>query len=149
MPHFTSPIDNAGPLLNVHLTVSEARRSALQSRGLEVPKPFRARGLLDTGASATCVDHSVPRALGLTTPTGEASMLTPSTQDGPVPANQYDCGLIIFATFNENPYFVRNLAVTEASLFERQGFHALIGRDVLANCVLIYNGTIEHYTLAF
>ncbi len=75
-------------------------------------------------------------------------MLTPSTKDGPVPTDEYDCGLIIYASYTETPYVVRNLAVSETPLL-RGGFQALIGRDVLANCVLTYNGAIGQYTLAF
>jgi hypothetical protein len=30
-----------------------------------------------------------------------------------------------------------------------QGIHALIGRDVLQDCILIYNGTVGEFTLAF
>lgn len=76
-------------------------------------------------------------------------MLTPSTRDGPVQADEYDCGIIIYASTSENPYMIRNIPVVEAPLFERQGFHALIGRDVLKNCVLIYDGERGVYTLAF
>ena len=76
-------------------------------------------------------------------------MLTPSTAQGPVPADEYDCGVIIYARSGENPYVVRNLPVVEAPLLQQQGFHALIGRDILANCVLIYDGATKVYTLAF
>ncbi len=29
------------------------------------------------------------------------------------------------------------------------GIQALIGRDILANCVLVYNGNMNQFTLAF
>lgn len=32
---------------------------------------------------------------------------------------------------------------------EVQGIHALIGRDVLQDCILILNGTVGELTLAF
>ena len=76
-------------------------------------------------------------------------MVTPSTVDGAVPSDQYDIGLYIYALTTEQPYNVRNLPVVEAPLLQQQGFHALIGRDVLSKCVLVYNGAISTYTLAF
>lgn len=148
MPHFTRVVEANGPILNVFLTVSDARLTALTKLGTSIPNGQAATALLDTGASCTCVDPSIIKALGLT-PTGQTSLLTPSTKQGPVAADQYDCGVIIYGQTAENPYIIRNLPVLEAPLLQQQGFHALIGRDVLANCVLIYNGVIKTYTLAF
>ena len=37
----------------------------------------------------------------------------------------------------------------ESKLFNQQGFHALIGRDVLAGCILTYNGAIGLFMLAY
>ena len=77
-------------------------------------------------------------------------MYTPSTGKEKVSVNQYDVGLSIFGTsITEPPYRVPNLAVVESELLEAQGFHALVGRDVLSKCVLNYNGTLALYTLAF
>lgn len=64
-------------------------------------------------------------------------------------AKQYDIGLQIFAAETQQPLVVRNLAVIESPLFKQQGIHALIGRDVLSNCILVYNGGAKLYTLAF
>lgn len=42
------------------------------------------------------------------------------------------------------------LAVVEAQLLlVVQGFHALIGRDLLSGCLFTYNGTTNQFTLAF
>lgn len=147
MPHFTLSVGAAGPLLKARFTVSEARAAALVREGMELPNVPAATALLDTGASCTCVDPSILAALGLT-PKGEADVLTPSTTEGPERADEYDCGLFIFAETTENPYFVRNIPVL-ASPLRQQGIDALIGRDVLAKCVLVYNGSTSIYTLAF
>ena len=63
--------------------------------------------------------------------------------------SQYDVSLSIYSTSEESPYQIPNLAVVESELFANQGFHVLIGRDVLARCVFIYNGERGNYTLAF
>lgn len=44
---------------------------------------------------------------------------------------------------------VPTIAVTEHEFFNAQGFHALIGRDVLSRCILIYNGQIGLFTLGY
>ena len=40
------------------------------------------------------------------------------------------------------------IAVTNSDL-SIQGLQALIGRDILDRCILIYNGTQEFFTLAY
>ena len=147
MPHFTLPIENQGPLLNVQLSVSAARSAALVADGQPVPNPFVARGLVDTGASCTSIDPAVVNALGIA-PTGTAQMVTPSTGPDPVSLEQYDIGLAIYALATQSPIRLPVLAVVKAQL-DNQGFHVLIGRDVLAHCVLVYNGSDGQYTLSF
>lgn len=149
MPHFTQQIDENGPLLNVVIAVSAARLNALIQAKQTPPEPIPVRGLVDTGASCTCVDPSVIQRLQLS-PTGQAAMVTPSTgNQPPVIKHQYDVGLGIFATQQETPFLLPSMPVVETDLFDQQGFHVLIGRDVLARCLLIYNGATRSYTLSF
>jgi len=61
--------------------------------------------------------------------------------------NQYDVALAIpsgVGAFHMLP----TLAVTGASL-SHQGFEALIGRDILKDCILVYNGSMGFFTLAY
>ena len=148
MPHFTRQIDAKGPLLNVQLGISASYHSILAASGVPIPQPRVAQGLVDTGASCTCIDPSVIRALQIS-PKGTTMMLTPSTGSGGMTVSQYDVSLSIYSTSEESPYQIPNLAVVESELFANQGFHVLIGRDVLARCVFIYNGERGNYTLAF
>jgi len=41
------------------------------------------------------------------------------------------------------------IPVVATDLLVQHGFHALIGRDVLGECVLVYNGSMGLFTLAF
>lgn len=149
MPHFTLPIGAKGPILNIVLTVSAARAHALKRNELPIPTPIRAQGLVDTGASCTCIDPSVIANLGIVSK-GDIDIHTPSTGSKTVSANEYDIGLSIFGkSAAEPPHRVLNLAVIESNLLESQGFHALIGRDVLSGCVFSYNGSAGLYMLAF
>lgn len=87
--------------------------------------------------------------LGLT-PTGSVTVNTPSTGAQPHIADQYDGSLFIrSSSTSQAGLFVSNLPVMCAELLVAQGFHALIGRDVLSTCLLHYNGVTKLFTLAY
>lgn|SRR5574337_2095263 len=149
MPHFTLQIVSNRPILNAVVGVSEARRAALEAAGQPVPGGIPIRALLDTGASASCLDPSVLGQLGLTTPTGSTLVHTPTTGSTPVSADVFDIGLLIpGAEPSHVPLVLPTVPVTRHD-FSAQGFLALIGRDILCQCVLVYNGSMGFFTLAF
>ncbi len=77
-------------------------------------------------------------------------MNTPSTGSQPHTADQYDVSLLIpGALATHVPLFVGNLPVMCAELLLAQGFHALIGRDILSRCLFAYNGATGTFTLAY
>jgi hypothetical protein len=128
--------------------VSQARRNALVAAGQPVPSNVNIQGLIDTGASSTCVDPSVLNALNLT-PTGSMMMTTPSTGTQPVAADTYDISLVIYAAATQHPLVHHTIPVASAELLAAQGFHALIGRDILQGCLLVYHGQDGVFSLAF
>lgn len=149
MPHFTLQISPQGPLLNAVIHVSKERNSALTAAGQPIPNPVTIRALVDTGASTTCIDPSILKALSLT-PTGNVKMVTPSTGKTPVDIDQYDVGIVIPAAIaNQIPFALQTIPVACTELVSSQGFHALIGRDILSHCLLNYNGSMGMFTLAF
>jgi hypothetical protein len=75
-------------------------------------------------------------------------MITPSTGTTPHMADQYDVSLIIPGPTGM-PLHLPTLGVSCTHLLLAQGFHALIGRDVLAQCVVTYNGTQAWLTVAY
>jgi hypothetical protein len=137
----------AGPLIDAFVGVSMPRQVALTQSQQPVPSPERIRALIDTGASCTCVDPTVVTKLGLT-PTGQMQMCTPSTGTTPHPANTYDVSIQIPCA-NGPALIFQTIAVASVQLLLPQGFHALIGRDVLKHCLLNYNGAIGLFTLAY
>lgn len=76
-------------------------------------------------------------------------MLTPSTGITPVDADTYDVSVVIASIQGQLPLVIPNMAVSAAELFLAQGFHVLLGRDILQRCILTYNGTIGLFMLAF
>ena len=148
MPHFTLDVDAAGPVVNAQINVSEGRRAALEAQGTTVPSPRVVRALIDTGASFSSVEPLVLTALGLT-PTGTIDFVTPSTGQNVVTTDTYDVDVVIYAGQNDPPLSMPNLRVAACELFLRQGIHALIGRDILSKCILVYNGEVNQFSLAF
>ena len=92
------------------------------------------------------IDSGVVQSLGLF-PTGTIQIHTPTTGPTPCICNQYDISLVI--AMGQQFYLAPlTIPVCEAPL-SNLGIHALIGRDVLANSVLIYNGKGNVVSLAF
>ena len=146
MAHFTLQFQTAGPQINLYIGVSQPRASALSQAGQTIPQPIGVRGLIDTGASMTAVDPSIITALGLQ-PTGAQPILTPSTGATPHSANTFDVSITI-PIIGAQTWTLGALQVFESAL-NVQGIQALIGRDVLANSLLIYDGRFGIFSLAF
>jgi hypothetical protein len=64
-------------------------------------------------------------------------------------ASQYDVSLTIPSTTNKPSLFHHTIPVVEAQLLLPQGFHVLLGRDVLRGCLLTYDGANGLFSLAF
>lgn len=154
MAHFTRAFRDDAPIIEAVFHISIPRRDAMDVAN--IPRPVLGLALLDTGADCTCVDPSITAALGLE-PRGREEVLTPSTGKKHHTATQYDLSVIIPPEEHEDrrrrgaPLFLvlEVLPVIHSELFEFQGIHALIGRDVLQRCILNYNGTAGHFSLAW
>ncbi len=147
--HFTLQIDSAGPVLQALVAVSNPRRTALGKAGQPVPNPVPIRALVDTGASCTCVDPTVLKDGLKLTPTGSVSVNTPTTGATPHDAEQYDIALYIPAVAGQPVLVFETIPVVSSVLLSSQGFHALIGRDILQQCLFIYNGATGTFTLGY
>lgn len=149
MPHFTLQVLQNGPIVTALIGVSQSRQVALTAAGQTIPPVVPIQALIDTGASCTCIDPSTIASLQLT-PTGTVAMVTPSSGAQPHTTYQYDIGIVIPGpSASHAPFVLPTLAVAECALFASQGFHALIGRDVLEHCVLTYNGSTRLFILAY
>jgi hypothetical protein len=146
MPHFTAQVMGNGPMVYAFVGVSAPRAAALQAANQPIPSVIHIQGLLDTGASHTAVDPSVLQQLGLT-PTGTVLVNTPTTGATPQTIDQYDVALVI-PIQDKPPLISQTLPVTACELLAGQGFHALIGRDILSQCVFVYNGS-GFFTLSY
>ena len=147
MPHFLLPTTAQRILVQAAVMVSYSRRAALEAANLPVPPAQRILALLDTGASISAVDPNALAALGLTA-TGKAEIHTPSTQGVPVLTDTFDVSVGIFAARQGDLHFISDTVQVTASTLGG-GIQALIGTDILKQCILTYNGADDCFTLAW
>jgi hypothetical protein len=76
-------------------------------------------------------------------------MSTPSTGANPATVDLYEVSFSIFSTREESPLSYHTIPAIETQLLESQGFHVLIGRDVLQHCMLVFDGRNGRFSLAF
>ena len=145
MPHLNLQIGPLGPVIDVVASVSHPRAQALTAAGQSIPSQVVIRALVDTGASCTCIDPNILTSLGLS-PTGSVPVHTPSTGNQAVNQDQYDVSLTFLhskLTFN-----IPSIPVVATNL-QIQGIDALIGRDILNDFLLVYDGQLGLFTLGF
>jgi hypothetical protein len=131
-----------GPALQVEISIPTALAAALQQANQQFPQPHVGIALIDTGASMTNVDVGILQGLGLS-PTGTVAVATPSATSVQQPT--YACVLSFPGT--PLPPFPFNVVI--GSQLAGFGVAALIGRDVLAFCQLVYNGPEGFWTIAY
>lgn len=147
MPHFTRQFTNGAPLIIATLGVTPGRGQALTAANLPIPTLQRMTGLIDTGASCTCVDPAIVQALSLAQ-TGSIMAFTPSTGSEGALMPQYDASLRIYASATQSPLEIPTIPIAATPL-RYMGIDALIGRDILAHCILVHNGDSGTFSLAF
>jgi hypothetical protein len=145
MPHVSVPMGYRGPVIDVAIGRSRKGHEGLPGTGWDLPEPILVSALVDTGASTTCVDSAILNRLGLTA-IECVPVLTPSTAGQPHMTPYYDVSLSLLHP--KLTYTFYSVAVLESD-FTGQGIGALIGRDLLAKCLLVYDGQAGVFTLAF
>ena len=134
-----APLQAIGPTVQVELTIPEELAQYFDRQGIPIPGPVTGIALIDTGASITAVDRSIITQLQIS-PIGITTVYTPqgSAEQELFPIKLTVAGTAIVVNFSQ---------VLGSDLIS-QGIFALIGRDVLSSCVLVYNGPLSHYSLS-
>ena len=131
-----------GPIVRVTLSLSDAMQGAFRELGREVPGPVHGFALIDTGATATCMDEAAARKAGLPI-TGTGSIASASHAAHAVPLFS---GKLTLDELNVAAHIRRGMGVNLSGF---PNLVALIGRDLLQTAVLVYNGPDGHVSLAF
>jgi hypothetical protein len=147
VPHLIVSIEPDGASLTAYIGVSKARRETLQELGQDVPDPVKVRAMIDTGASCTCIVPKIAERLGLT-PSGQTEMYSATSEDKPVDQDEYDVGFLVVNpttgltthAFQNVPLVMHTIKVVCTPALVNLGYEALIGRDILAGCMFVYDG---------
>lgn len=128
-----------GPVVQIVLSVAQAIADQLMQQGLPVPVPVPGLALIDTGASATCIDDALAQQLQL--PVIDVVNMT-SASHASTQQNIYPVLIEVMGGIRIN--VPRAMGANLAP----QNLAALIGRDFLQHCTLFYNGPAGAITLA-
>lgn len=145
MPQFTAPLTTEGLELQVLVGLSTPDMQNLQAAGTPVPRPAVVTGIIDTGSNCCSISSRVVAQLGLT-PLSSGST---QTAGGTVSVNLYRVSMFIPRPGSATEF----LAVVDSWIVSElnpgiTGFEALVGRDLLAQLLLVLNGPRNEFTLA-
>jgi predicted aspartyl protease len=142
--HDPVALAGAGPILQVEVNLPQPLINLLSSQNKPIPASSPGFALIDTGASRTCIDSSVLSKLGIN-PIGVVTM---GTTGGSTTCQLFPAKL----SFSVITLVIDFGSVVGVNLQGQQingtPIVALIGRDVLSRCLLIYSGTGGFFTLA-
>lgn len=129
-----------GPRLQVNVTVISTVAQQVVQQGGVLPSPVSGYALIDTGATITCIDDAIAKQIGAPV-IDKVKMCSASHTDAD--ANIYPIHFDILGV---------NIAINAprcmGAALQAQGLIMLIGRDVMANCTLHYNGISGQFTLS-
>lgn len=147
MPHWTLPLDPAGLVVPVVVTLAQPQIASLQVAGGPAPPMLPGRGLIDTGTDACAISPSLVARLGLT-PHARRSTQTVA---GSVQVSLYRISLLL-----HGPAGPTGPLLVESDLFVLGLLHdlsdqidILIGLDFLDRCLLVIDWPTKQFTLAF
>jgi predicted aspartyl protease len=123
----------------MRLWVGSSVEEALKKTTERIPEPVPAKGMIDTGATGTVIHPAVVRQLGLK-PVGVIPISTAFSESVP-------CYKFLVRLIFPNNVIVETLAI-EAPMRGQQ-IQCLIGRDILAQSILIYTGYLNQFTVSF
>jgi Aspartyl protease len=136
MAHLTVMFGSDGPAIDLAVAVGGSWQRQLSAQGAVVPSPLTVRALIDTGADISVVHPHVLQQLGVQ-PTGSIRIRRPGTGPGFRPASLARVRLSIGGTSSGTRWISTRVVGISPST---PTVLALIGRDVLAECTLFYNG---------
>lgn len=148
MPYLTKPLDEHGAVVDIRVGVIESRRQVLLKNNLPVPPRVPICAQIDTGASCSAISHHVFKALDQT-PTGTTKVLVPSVSPDPQEFEEYAVSLFLVAPDGLELYLPVLAGVISCDFSDNNVYHALLGRDVLSQCLFVYDGTNKVFSFAF
>lgn len=142
----SAALAGVGAFFPIEVQVPPKIADAIVKSGGTVPSGISGIGLIDTGATLTCIQEDVLIKLGLH-PIGQE---TTGTANGPKPCNIYSAR-IVFPTKGWTLDLGRAMGVDLTGqiipITPPQRIIALLGRNLLERSVFIYNGITGYWTI--
>ena len=138
-------LQDVGAILPAEVAIPKALSDLLTAKKQSIPPAIQGVALIDTGATKSCVDHSVLSGLGIK-PIGLVKIGTAkgATQCQLFPARLSFPSLRLVVDFSSMAGVnLRGQVIQGTPLI------ALVGRDVLSRCLFIYSGSQGYYTLTY
>ena len=135
-----------GAFFPIEVHVPPQITDAMVASGQTVPNCATGIGLIDTGATLTCIHEDALTSLGLN-PIGVANS---GTASGPMQSNVYPARIVFPTkgwTLDLGQAVAVNLSGQAVSTDPPQPIIALLGRNLLERCVFIYNGLGGFWTI--
>jgi gag-polyprotein putative aspartyl protease len=138
-----NPFDqnDPGPVIDVTITNSRDVVDAGNVLGLEYPEPRPLKALLDTGASVTVISHTFAKYLKLF----QTSSGTEVTAIGATHHCWEHAGAISFPGTDLRP--LESIRIVSAIFVKERYYACLIGRDILRNWSLLFDGRARKVTI--
>lgn len=137
----------SGPLIQIQIEVPTALAESLRLGGLPIPNPVDGLALIDTGATLTSIHAPILVGLGIQ-PIGIANV---GTAGGPQQQSTYPARFSFPGTALPGFEMARVMGcdLTGQVAPNQRPVVGLIGRDVLMNAILVYNGSAGMFSLSF
>jgi len=133
-----------GPIIPVEISVPTLLVEHMTTAGVPIPKPATGFALIDTGASISAVDIDIITGLQVR-PVGITEVFIAGDKEShKVMQNIFPAKF----SFPGTPLPTIEFTAVLGSSLQPQKIVALIGRDVLSHCVLVYNGPGGHISLS-
>jgi hypothetical protein len=135
-----------GAFFPIEVHVPPQIADVIVKAGQTVPKSVSGIGLIDTGATLTCIQEDILISLGLN-PIGQ---VTSGTANGPKPCNVYPARIVFPTkgwTLDLGQAMGVNLTGQTIPGDPPQPIIALLGRNLLQRSVFIYNGITGFWTI--
>lgn len=136
-------LQQIGPVIQISVSAPDALAQLLTTNSQPIPSPVFGLGIIDTGAVTSCVNKSILQGLG-GSPVGSFPFSTPGAT---VNLDAYPAKIEFPGTDIARGVELAVGMEDMHSSYQGQDIIALIGRDVLSGCILIYNGKTGIYTL--
>lgn len=133
-----------GPITPVELSLPQELVNLLRTKGEPIPSPANGVALIDTGTARSCIDVSVAEQLKL-----QPISATQVVNANGVSLQGTYAAKIRFPAIGWDIDFSSVLSVNlSGQTVQDAPVLVVIGRDLLANCIFIYNGLIGAFVLA-